>query len=217
MPSEKAQRRAAKATARQEKANRAAARDQMPADVPIFWVEPTGQISYRAGWKCPNDHYQDREVAAFTTDQPPIACDQCDAQARCWSASQETEYRRPDTGETWRRTRDLPPGACYEHPKHDGEYRNWISEKGGIISRAGRDGRVLCVVLPDGQPWTIDSRANNCTLPNDDKHWCWVREGRPEDGTLNVSKAGRTCSAGAGSIATSRYHGFLRHGHLVRC
>jgi hypothetical protein len=175
-----------------------------PEGVPIRWVEPTGRVFYRGSWRCEAGHHQTREVP--------------DLQATGSSASTETEYRDPLTGDVWRSHRDLPIGAVYEHPKHDGDYHNWVSESGTKLkSRANRqDGRVLCCILPDGHSWTIDSRANNCTLPKDDKHWCWVRTGRPEDGTLDVGKDGLTCSAGAGSIQTGRWHGFLRRGRLVQ-
>jgi len=63
----------------------------------------------------------------------------------------------------------------------------------------------------------IDSRASNCTMPDDNAHRCWVRHGRPEDGTLHVDKNGLTCAAGGGSILAGNYHGFLHHGHLVEC
>jgi hypothetical protein len=61
----------------------------------------------------------------------------------------------------------------------------------------------------------IDSRASNCTLPNDREHKCWIRHGTPPD--LTVDKNGKTCAAGAGSIQLGNYHGFLRNGHLEEC
>jgi len=178
-----------------------------------------------------------REDHEWPEPRPTITC-QCGAEVEMNSAGLDAEYRAPSTGQVFERVRDLPPGAVWaQRPRDLGERQlcNWISNKdeagkpfpepkkgeGGkqirFMDRPGRDGRVLICRMPDGHDWVIDSRANNCTLPLDDKHWCWVREGRPEDGTLNVSKSGRTCSAGAGSIATPGYHGFLRHGRLVRC
>lgn len=73
--------------------------------------------------------------------------------------------------------------------------------------------RHLAVVTPDGHWWDVDSRAKNCTLPNDKTHRCWVRHGEPPN--VTVDKAGATCSAGAGSIQTPDWHGFLRDGQLV--
>lgn len=113
--------------------------------------------------------------------------------------------RRIDTGETFEGYGALPVGAVWNAYWMEG--RSW----------RGPDGRSLVVKLPDGTDWIIDSRANNCTMPDDKVHKCWVRHGRPEDGTLHVDKNGHTCAAGAGSIATSGYHGFLHHGELRAC
>jgi len=73
--------------------------------------------------------------------------------------------------------------------------------------------RHLYVVTPDGHWWDIDGRASNCTLKEDKAHRCWVRHGDPPH--LTVDKNGLTCAAGAGSIQTDRWYGFLRDGHLV--
>jgi len=77
----------------------------------------------------------------------------------------------------------------------------------------GPDGRHLIVMLPNGREWAVDGRANNCTMPDDTIHRCWIRHGEPPN--LTVDKRGNTCSAGAGSIQAGDYHGFLRAGHLV--
>lgn len=82
----------------------------------------------------------------------------------------------------------------------------------------GPDGHCLVVRTPGGD-WIVDSRASNCTLPDDDVHKCWVRSGEPPN--ITVGKAGFTCSAGAGSIAIGTqgtpnyYHGFLQNGELT--
>ena len=62
--------------------------------------------------------------------------------------------------------------------------------------------------------WHIDGPCTNCTRPNE-PHKCWVRHGDPPN--LTVDKKGDTCAAGAGSILTNEWHGFLRNGELVRC
>lgn len=110
-------------------------------------------------------------------------------------------YRLPDGSHC--PSNELPPGAVYAliedyYPK-------------------GPDGRTLFAVLPNRHHWTIDSRASNCTRKDDDVHRCWCRHGRPEDGTLHVDKNGDTCAAGAGSIVSGDFHGFLHNGHLVSC
>jgi len=79
----------------------------------------------------------------------------------------------------------------------------------------GVDGRSLVVVLPNGHQWAIDSRAANCTLPEDDVHRCWVRTGAAPRITVGKNAPGQTtCSAGAGSIGVPGWHGFLVDGHL---
>jgi hypothetical protein len=79
----------------------------------------------------------------------------------------------------------------------------------------GPDGKSLHVVCPDGHTWCIDSRCSNCGRPQDNVHKCWVRHGEPPN--ITVDKNGHTCSAGAGSIQTPNWHGFLRNGELVVC
>lgn len=109
-------------------------------------------------------------------------------------------YRRADTGAELT-LREAPAGAMWDAV--------WRLEK-------GPDGRSLMVRLPDGHDWCVDGRASNCTLPHDDEHRCWLRTGEAPRITVGKSAPGqRTCAAGAGSIATRGYHGFLRDGRLV--
>lgn len=102
------------------------------------------------------------------------------------------------------RSGDPEPGDVYWLDWHDagaGECPYWDD----------CDGKHLWGILPNGKSWDIDARANNCTMKDDRNHRCWVRSGKPEDGTLHVDKNGRTCQAGAGSIAVEGWHGFLHH------
>jgi hypothetical protein len=80
--------------------------------------------------------------------------------------------------------------------------------------RKGPDGRALVVKCPDGYEWAVDQRCRACTLPTESHHHCWVRHGSPEDGSLHIDKDGLTCGAGAGSIMTGKWHGYLDHGLL---
>jgi hypothetical protein len=69
--------------------------------------------------------------------------------------------------------------------------------------------------MTPGGEWIIDSRASNCTMPEDTEHRCWVRHGEAPD--FHVDKNGKTCNAGAGSIKCGSYHGFLQNGFLTDC
>jgi hypothetical protein len=79
----------------------------------------------------------------------------------------------------------------------------------------GFDGRCLVVKCPDGHEWMIDGIASNCTDRGNEAHRCWIRHGEPP--VLTIDKNGPTCGAGAGSILTPRFHGFLRGGEFVTC
>lgn len=123
-----------------------------------------------------------------------------------WQLFTEHLYRR-DTGEEYT-LRKAPPGAMW--------YADWLTEgrpASGNLYR-GPDGRCLVVVCPDGHQWMVDSRCSNCTLPDDNIHKCWVRHGTPPN--ITVDKNGVTCAAGAGSIQTPTWHGFLRNGVLTQ-
>ena len=74
-------------------------------------------------------------------------------------------------------------------------------------------GPHLYVILPNGDEWDVEGRASNCTLPKDRTHRCWVRHGEPPN--VTVDKGGHTCRAGAGSIGSNDYHGFLQGGTLT--
>jgi hypothetical protein len=98
---------------------------------------------------------------------------------------------------------DLEPGCLYYGQNHDYCSGLWTN----------CDGRHLYAVLPNGHHWDIDSRARNCGSPQDFIHRCWIRHGEPP--SVHVDKSGATCSAGAGSIASGDYHGFLHDGQFT--
>lgn len=100
--------------------------------------------------------------------------------------------------------RDAPPGAMWN--------AEWLPRRRPWI---GPDGIALYVRLPNRHDWAVDARASNCTLPNDDLHYCWVRHGDPRTGNVHVDKNGLTCGAGGGSILAGNYHGFLHNGYLT--
>lgn len=115
----------------------------------------------------------------------------------------ERIYKRTDTGEEFS-LRDAAPGAMWSC--------EWALVEGSNAFR-GPDGQSLCVRLPNGNDWMIDGPASNCTMKDDAQHKCWVRHGIPP--LITVGKDGHTCSAGAGSIQSGSYHGFLRNGEFT--
>ena len=114
-----------------------------------------------------------------------------------WQLFATSEYQPSAGGEKFV-LRAGPPGAMWD--------ADWLP------FWRGADGISLVVVLPNGHEWLVDSRASNCTLPDDDVHKCWVRHGDPRTEPVTVDKNGVTCQAGAGS---GDWHGFLRNGQLV--
>lgn len=115
-----------------------------------------------------------------------------------WQVFTDHLYRR-ESGEEMS-LREAPPGAMWDA----WWYGKWS---------AGPDGKHLIVKCPDGHEWFIDGPASNCTKKDDHVHRCWVRHGEPP--MLTVDKNGVTCGAGAGSILTPKYHGFLRNGEFT--
>jgi hypothetical protein len=114
-----------------------------------------------------------------------------------WQEWSERLYQRADTGRLLT-LREAPDGAMWD--------AWWMPWK-------GPDGRSLMVKCPGGHEWSVDSRASNCTMRDDNEHRCWVRHGEPP--VITVDKNGLTCQAGAGSILTGNYHGFLRNGQFT--
>lgn len=142
----------------------------------------------------------------------PTACEACgeafsDDDGR--AVNQEPWYVSPGRGQ-WT-IADLPAGAMYDATWHHDKYR-------GPSSWCGDDGISLMVVCPPGAAlhahWCVDGPANNCTR-KDEPHRCWCRTGDPRAANVTVGKDCDTCSAGAGSIQTADWHGFLRSGALL--
>ena len=116
-------------------------------------------------------------------------------------------WKRADTGERAKHTHDFGVGAMWRaiwQPKN----WDWDNETEPHL--------IVCCPNPDAtstRDWDIDSRASNCGSPKDKLHRCWVRRGIPP--LITVDKSGLTCSAGAGSILLSKWHGFLKNGILT--
>lgn len=137
----------------------------------------------------------------------PKQCQHCDyrfVNEDEWQVWTDSIYRNPKTGERWPR-RELPIGAMYDAWWEPPDWK-------------GFDGIGLSVILPpDRRWWLVDAQANNCTMKEDRKprkHRCWIRHGDPRTEPVTVDKAGVTCGAGAGSILTPNWHGFLQGGVL---
>ncbi len=197
-------------------------------DVPVFFIEPAGkQRVYLRRYVTGNCKHSYHNAMVFICEETgddgastrshdradprwPTKCEHCDYEFQPtdeWQRFYRSVYRRADNGVEMTLD-EAPTGACWN--------ASWMAgdrEEGFFI---GADGRCLTVRTPRGD-WTIDARASNCTMPDDNKHKCWVRHGKPEDGTLHVDKNGLTCAAGAGSIVIKDYHGFLHNGKLTAC
>lgn len=135
----------------------------------------------------------------------PTACIHCGelcAGEWEWQVHTDRWYRLEGVGQ-WV-IRDLPEGAMFD--------ASWLPERWH-----GDDGIALTVVCPPGglsAHWNVDAPASNCTRQGE-PHRCWCRHGDPRTEPVTVDKDCDTCTAGAGSIATSDWHGFLRAGALV--
>lgn len=125
------------------------------------------------------------------------------------AVNQNAWYIAPGRGQ-WT-IADLPAGAMYD--------AHWYHDRNGPTAWVGDDGISLMVVCPPGGAlhahWCVDGPATNCDRKGE-AHRCWCRSGRPRAANVNVTKDGcDTCTAGAGSIATADWHGYLRDGRLV--
>ena len=208
---------------------------------PTFWLEQSTVVLYGLrrysqrqladGWDCAAGYHQalvwigrgtaERSEDGYLRAGPEVSHDDPNWPTKCvscdylfkpedhWQEWTEQVWIRTDTGEE-RILRDLPnspvptaePGASWNA---DWMPSNW----------RGADGIALMVRLPDMHDWHVDSRASNCTMPDDNVHKCWVRHGDPRECAVTVDKNGVTCQAGAGSIDSGTWHGFLQAGQLV--
>lgn len=117
----------------------------------------------------------------------------------------DTIFRCAETGEEFEGIGNAPVGAMWFAPWLDDSY---------VVPQLEH---VLVVKTPAGE-WVVDSQSSNCTMKQDYRqaeHHCWIIEGNLPD--ITVSKNGKTCQAGAGSILIGSYHGFLRNGYLEQC
>lgn len=212
--------------------------------VQTFWLEPTEFVAVglrrysqgEGGFDCEHGHHnaliytgvepatyreengrkylEPRPSTSYDAPRWPQVCSKGCGYAFApddhWQDWQEQIYERTDTGakrvlHTGAPAQELgipaaEPGACWD--------AWWMPSARRV------DGMYLMVRLPDNHDWAVDSQASNCTRPGED-HQCWVRSGDPRECKVTVGKDGNTCSAGAGSIGSPNWHGFLRNGQLV--
>lgn len=162
-----------------------------------------------------------------------------------WYSGSDTLYRLPGV-KTW--SEDfaagimvpldvVPVGAMWD--------AHWLAgDSGEDRGYTGPDGISLCVKLPNGHHWNVDSEASNCDRPQrvpidppevrgpvtsttrfQRSHYCWRRTGDPRLGICDVGKGSEaekhlTCGAGSGSIWVDKdgprdWHGFLWDSKLV--
>jgi hypothetical protein len=142
--------------------------------------------------------YYGGNVDDYPFSEWPTECDHCGSSVPTEDINKQIFNKRLyDTP-----SGNLEPGCLY-----------WIDYLPETFFWDNHVGPHLAAVLPNGHHWYIDSRASNCTLPEDRTHRCWVRHG--EIPNIHVDKNGHTCSAGAGSIWVEDYHGFLHHGKFT--
>lgn len=153
-------------------------------------------------------------------------------------------YAREDNGAEMI-LNDAPPGAMWnaEHRADfwhgaDGQCLHVRLPDGGDWMIDGRASNCDSPCADCGRPYNQHAQRGacvNCNRPYENcrgtcdagyvdslckgyrdarPHKCWVREGVPP--RLTVGKNGVTCGAGAGSILTPKWHGFLRDGKLVQ-
>lgn len=172
----------------------------MSEPVKVFWCEPTGRYELRIQPVARPGEYE--SIGPFTKEEAEAESSRLFEAGAITSSGRIPIYRGDGREFT---LSDAPPGAMW-----DADWR-----KSAFPEDVGPDGLSLIVVCPDGWHWCVDSEASNCTRKGDRTHKCWVRHGDPRTGDIHVDKNGATCAAGAGSILTPKWHGFLHHGHLV--
>lgn len=152
----------------------------------------------------------DGEVADEQREAPPLTDPRWPAACTCGYRFKDDDHRQIFTNHLFRRSDNGQLETLHEAGVGAMWFAPWFSDHPAY---RGPDGKTLIVRLPHNHDWIVDGRASNCTMPKDNEHKCWIRHGAPPD--VTVDKRGKTCAAGAGSIQTGKWHGFLRNGHLV--
>ena len=158
-----------------------------------------------------SDKKEDWNLGGKPEDYPkgmwPVKCDHCGAEV-----SKDTNYQIHRARLYDNETGEPQPGDMFWAPwYHEPEWKHFYCKWDNCNDQLGH----LIVILPNGDKWDTDGRASNCTMPEDRLHRCWVKHGEPPN--VTVDKNGNTCQAGAGSILSGDYHGFLHNGELTNC
>lgn len=144
---------------------------------------------------------------SYTGTRPPVVdhadqrwpvrceCGYAFGESDTWQVFASGLYRRSDTGAivAWD---EAPAGAVMD--------ATWWAEG----DHGGADGHAWTIKLPDGSDFMTEQGAANCSCkskPFDPKHRCWTRTGTAPNFTVSPS------------IATPKWHGFLRDGVLISC
>jgi hypothetical protein len=192
--------------------------------VRVFWLEPTSKhrtsLHRWADEKCAApanggyNHHASVSIGDFDEHQssPPNDDPRWRMSCVCGYVFKDTDERSLGSNLLYRRTDNGAETTIGEAGVGAMWDASWFA--GTSHHRPGPDGIHLCVNTPGG-PWEVDGRASNCTMPDDDVHRCWVRHGDPRTGSIHVDKNGPTCAAGAGSIISGNYHGFLHNGEFT--
>lgn len=126
---------------------------------------------------------------------------------------QEAVYVRYDGGLGEFTLRDAPVGMMWDAFWMRNSYE--AGEHGPGWTNVGPDGLALVIQVPRKHPFQPEQRASNCTMKDDGRHKCWVRHGDARVGLVHIDKVGHTCQAGAGSIVTPSWHGFIHHSRVT--
>jgi len=203
-----------------------------------FWgVDSDGKRACAASWKGYHDSktFLRRVEGIAAEGTEPDSSDSVPAEAWptacafCGEAAPEHAVRHVSVSTVYRGTVDGEervglqgkPGSRFGLRPGDAFWATWFHSHGeevgchaGWTNCADERGH-LHLVLPDGHHFDCSSRAKNCSRPKDKKHRCWSVEGTPEGGDLSLGKGGDTCKAGAGSVDTGTWHGFVRDGLMT--
>jgi hypothetical protein len=166
--------------------------------IPIFFCERTGREHFIRGYECPNGHEFERRSAKRGWPGRKLKCPTCASLSPCRSLSTFTEMRRVDTGETFARQFDLPPGAVYadwDQYGDDDNPHNWTNAPDAEGRRYGPPvvtaSSASCAAL---LPAEWKQGVAGAPLPDGNSVGDWIAFGDAQTGKLDQAN-GRTKDA----------------------